>query len=237
MNTRSYITLSFLFLAFVLSNCSAQNISAEFMLLQNRYNNIKRFSVQMTYKAYKGHQSFEMADMQQGKFEMDDRYLRFEMGGIEVVQTGKYVIHIDRNLQEMEVMKTAAKWEPPVFGSFMRLDSLLRKHNAVSFKLEPSGLRLLTFDLKRSGEEYEKIEIRYLPGGEISSIILFYRSVSDSYGVEGAYKPRVEISYRSENFNPVFPENYFSEKKYFMFSGEKIIPAGLFKNYQIFNQP
>ena len=223
--------------SFATADGIAQNITAEFLLLQNRYASLKNYSVSMNYKAYKGHTSTEVADVQSGIYELFNQKMRFVMGDIEVVQNGTYTIQIDKKFQEMDISETPTGWAPPVFGNFSRLDTILQKHNAVSFKQEASGARLLTFNLKKSGEEYEKIEIKYQSSGDITSITLFYRGNSDAYGVEEVYKPRVEIQYLNQNFRPAFTDEHFSEKKYFLLQNGKKMPNNLFKNYKIFDQP
>jgi outer membrane lipoprotein-sorting protein len=214
----------------------AQNVTNEFLLLQKRYANLDNYSVSMNYKAYKGHTSSEVADVQAGKFEIFRQKMKFVMGDIEVLRNGNYTVQIDKQFQEMDISRTPTGWTPPVFGNFSRMDSILKKHNAVSFREESDGIRLLVFNLKNSGEEYEKIEIRYLPSGHITSITLFYRGVSDAYGVQGDYKPRVEIQYKEQNFSPGLTDEYFSEKKYFLVQDGKTIPNSTFKNYKIFDQ-
>lgn len=214
----------------------AQNVMTELMLLKNHYADMERYSVSMTYKAYNGHNSQTVVDMLTGKFESWGNKKRFVLGRSEIIQNGSYLIQLDHELQEMDVIPTKTPATGmPAFGDLEGLEKLVQKNNAVSFRQEAGGIRLLVFDLKKSGDEHEKIELRYLPSGNIVSVTLFYRASMKSYGRDDDYKPRVEIQYRDHNFATVYEAEHFSEKKFFLIQNDAVIPQPAYKNYKIFD--
>lgn len=226
-----------LFISLISFRVSAQNPYGELNLLRKKYVGMEKYSASLTYTAYKGHKSTEVADRQRGRFEMSGANQRFVLGEIEFVRTPKYDIRIDHSFKEMEVFPLKSENEGGPESNFLRLDSILRKNDAVSLKKETSGSNVLVFDFTKGGHEYERIEIRYTQDRQITSVVLFYRGLSDAYGVEGSYKPRVEVKYGDQNFNPSFSPENFSGHKYISGKDGSFVPSSLFGNYKIITQP
>jgi|GEM_PF-6752659 len=230
-----YILFLFMFITCSSSGWS-QDPYAELDRVKSTYTSLKNYSMQLTIKAYKGHTSTEVADVMSGKYEVSGNRFRLTMGGTTTLKNETYLLSIDDKFHEIDV--ASAKKDEAVQAEFMdfkKMETTLRKHQALSIKTDPDGNKELTFDMTKSGDEYEKIIIKYRPSGELVSVILFYRSPVEAYGISEKYKARMEITYTSQNLNAVFPENYFSEKKYIQVTGQEILPQAAYKNYKIFD--
>jgi hypothetical protein len=217
-------------------NIWGQDPYAELDKVKLRYTSLQSYSIQLTIKAYKGHVSSEIADIVHGKYEVSGSRFKLTLGSATTLRNEAYILNIDDKFHEIDVSsikkQEASQTE---FIDFKKMEATLRKHNALSLKLAADGNKVLAFDMSKSGDEYEKVIINYRPSGELLSVILFYRSPVDAYGMTEKYKARMEITYTSQNLNAVFPENYFSEKKYIRADDQQITPQPAYKNYKIFD--
>lgn len=213
----------------------AQDSFAELNLLRNRYADLKNYSSQLVFKAYKGHTSTELVDQQTGQCEVSGDRFRLVMGPSTMLKNERYCLNVNDRFREIEVLDATKHAVEMPYGNFNRIDSILRKNKALSVTPQTDGTRLLIVDLKNSGDEYEKITVRYKPLGELVSIAFFYRGKASLYGIEDNYKARVEIEYRAQNFNAVFTADHFSEKKYVVVNDGQITPQPAYKNYEIFD--
>lgn len=224
---------------FVLLACAhlrAQDSFAELERLRARYANLQNYSTQLVFKAYKGHTSTEIVDQQMGLCEISGNRFRLVMGQATLLKNETYCLSVDDRFREIEVFDATKHLMEAPYGNFSRIDSILRENKALNVQPLADGNRILSVNLKNSGDEYEKIAVKYRPGGELVSITFFYRGKASLYGIDGGdYKTRVEIEYRSQNFHPVFPADHFSEKKYVSIGQQKISPQPAYKNYQIFD--
>jgi hypothetical protein len=231
----SYIKLS-IFLLTCSINMWGQDAYAELDKVKLRYTSLKNYSIQLGIKAYKGHTSSEVADIITGKYEVSGTSFKLTLGSATTLRNENYLLGIDDKFHEIDVASVKKQEADQAgFVDFKKMEASIRKHNALSVKKGTDGNSVLTFDLAKSGDEYEKIIITYQPSGELVSVILFYRSPVEAYGMGGKYKARMEITYTSQNLNAVFPENHFSEKKYIRVTDREILPQPAYKNYKIFN--
>lgn len=213
----------------------AQEPLAELNRLRERYTSLKSYSTQLVFKAYKGHTSTELVDMQTGRYDISGTRFRLAMGKTVTLRNERYCLNIDEAFREIDVMDARKQSSAPEYGNFRRIDSILTQNHALSLQTLPDGNRTLTVSLKNSGDEYEKFVIRYRPTGELLALIFFYRGKANLYGIEGEYQPRVEIEYKAQNFNAAYPEGYFSETRYVTIQGTDVLPQPAYKNYQIFD--
>lgn len=231
--------LSCFFLCILLSvaggRLHAQDPFAELARVQSLYTSADNYSLQLKIKAYQGHQSTELADVISGSYEVSGKRFKLVLGPAVTLKNETYLLGIDERFKEIDVADAGRQESAAGFLDFRKMEAQLRKHRALSLKTEADGNRTLTFDMTRSGDEYEKVVIRYRPSGELLSVVFFYRAEAQAYGISGQYKARVEVEYTSQNFHPTFPENNFSEKKYIRVTGREIAPQPAYKNYKIFD--
>lgn len=213
----------------------AQDSFSELNLLRSRYADLRNYSSQLVFKAYKGHTSTEIIDQQTGLCEVSGSRFRLAMGPSTILKNDRYCINVNEQFHEIEVLDAAKHALENPYANFARIDSMLRKNKALGVIPQTDGTRLLTVDLTRSGDEYEKIAVRYKPSGELVSITFFYRGKVSLYGIDDDYKARVEIEYRAQNFNTVFAGDHFSERKYVVINDGRITPQTAYKNYEIFD--
>lgn len=226
----------FLFLYFF--SCiaaAAQDPFSELEKIRATYTSLDSYSLRLNIKAYKGHASMELVDVLDGAYEVSGERYRYRLGNTVILKNENYLISIDERYKEIDIVDSKKQTLSPAadFMDFKKMETVLKKHNALGVKEGSNGNKVLVFDLKKSGYEYEKIEIRYRPSGEITAMILYYRLPSEAYDIPGTYKMRMEITYDSQKLNATFSPDHFSEKKYVNITDKGIFPQPPYKNYQI----
>ena len=197
----------------------AQNrtdVWAELQKVRDRYTRLDNYSVNLNYKVFKGHVSAELLENETGRFETGGSGSRYVLGDLELLRNDRYFVSIDRANKEMDIAPLTDQKSMPAFIDFTQMDSLMRKYDMVSQIPAKDGSRILRFDFSKNlFAEFERIDIQYLPSGDLLKAVLYYRQTADAYGSEEHFQPRLEVEYTQHNYKAVFAPDYFSEQKYF----------------------
>lgn len=208
----------------------------ELQKVRDHYAHLENYSVSLTYKVFKGHTSPEMMEIEQGRFETSPQGSRYVLGDLELIRNGKYFLSVDKANREMDVAPLTDQKTMPVFIDFGQMDSMMRKYDMVSQLPMLEGTYGLRFDFSKNlFAEFERIDIRYLPSGDLTKAVLYYRQTADMYGNEEVFKPRLEVDYLQHNYRAEFARDHFSEAKYFTMNDGKIDPKPNYRTYKIYS--
>lgn len=209
---------------------------AELQKVRDRYAHLDHYSVNLTYKIFKGHTSPEMMELTSGRFETTKSGSRYVLGDLEMLRNSRYFVSVDKANQEMDISPLTEKNAMPSFIDFGQMDSMMRKYDMVSQIPAPNGTRTLRFDFSQNlFFEFERIDITYLPSGNLVKAVMYYRQTAEAYGEEGDFKPRLEVEYANHDFEASFAPEHFSEQKFFVLSNGKIDPKPIYRTYKIYS--
>lgn len=229
----------FMLLVFSGASVHAQDFKTDMMKVNRAFTGIDELSMDITYKIYQKCSSLSPYEVSKGSFYKKGTFQYSDMMGFETILTGDYLIVVsteDEKIYLGEPVNISALKISPV-----NLEKVGGECSAVKKLATDKGIDGYRMEIKQETfSQYDVIEVWYNSKDYfIKKFVLYYReavSMNELDEMLPKDKPRLEIIFTETGKNKTYPEDIFSETRYFIKKGDHYLPSQKYKGFQVINQ-
>lgn len=204
----------------------------DFQSVLHNYENMKTYSMQLTYISYKDSVTQEVSDRSVGFYKKDKQHYHSYIMENRTIQNDQYKFVVDEYNKMIIVSKPDS-----IASSGLGIGTANLNTSAIAFvkKTIINGENRYRIEYE-NGLDITAIEYIISKEGLIKEISMFYnRSIIGEKGNVEVINPRVVMTFTSvsKKFTPDKQE--FDHLKYFTEKDNKLYPASEFSNYEIYD--